>query len=112
MASKPWRRWSAAAGLAGAGRAAEALTHVAEWTGVGLRSLVNVFNPDVVVIGGSLGQIFAAASDRILDEIHRSVAPSDDLQVRVAGLGQDSALLGAAEQAFSGLLRDPAAASA
>lgn len=92
---------------AGDERAAEALTYVVGWTGAGLRSLVNVFNPEIVVIGGSLGRIFAARPDPVVQEAHRSIAPSENLQVRVAGLGQDSSLLGAAEQAFARLLADP-----
>ncbi len=95
------------AALGGDDRAAKSLGNVLDWTGIGLRNLVNVFNPEVVVVGGSLGQIVAASPETVLEEIRRAIAPTDDLQVRVAGLGQHSPQVGAAEQAFAGLLADP-----
>lgn len=93
---------------AGEQRAAEAVAYAAEWVGTGLRSLVNVFNPEVVVIGGSLGLVYGVAPEPVLDQVRSSIAPAEDLEVRVASLAQDSVLLGAAELAFEGLLRDPA----
>ena len=36
-----------------------------------------------------------------------TIAPTEDVRVCMAGLGQDSTLLGAAEQAFARLLADP-----
>lgn len=95
------------AALGGDERAAKSLGHVLDWTGIGLRNLVNVFNPEVVVVGGSLGQIVAASPETVLEAIRGAIAPTADLQVRVAGLGQDSPQVGAAEQAFAGLLADP-----
>ncbi len=96
-----------AAAEAGDERAGASLRSVAHWTGIGLRSVTNVFNPEVLVIGGSLAQIFDAAEPWVMESLGRPISPVQDLRVCTAGLGPDSALLGAAEQAFSRLLADP-----
>jgi predicted NBD/HSP70 family sugar kinase len=97
------------AAVAGEARASEALDAVAEWTGVGLRAVVNIFNPEVIVLGGSLAQVWEAAQDRIIAGLDRStlISARDELLLRPAGLGQDSSLIGAAELAFAPLLADP-----
>ena len=43
-------------------RAAAALDDVADWTGVGLRAIVNIFNPAVIVLGGVLAQVWVDRS--------------------------------------------------
>jgi predicted NBD/HSP70 family sugar kinase len=98
-----------AAAAAGEERARASLRTVAEWTGVGLRAVVNVFDPQVVVLGGSLAQIWAGAQEWVTDALYRTtlVGATEDLLLRPAGLGQDSSLLGAAELAFAPLLTDP-----
>jgi glucokinase len=74
------------------------------WLGIGLAGFVNVFNPEVVAIGGGA----ARAGDLILDaarrEVHlRAMSPGRDFaEVKEATLGAQSGLLGAAA-----LARDP-----
>lgn len=98
-----------AAALAGEPAAAEAVASVAAWCGRGLRAIINIFNPEVIVLGGSLAQVWDAAAD-IVDEAVRQVAllsPREDVLIRPAALGQDSSLAGAAELAFEAVLQDP-----
>ena len=38
-------------------RAGRALDEVGHWLGVGLRAVINVFNPEVIVLGGSLAAL-------------------------------------------------------
>lgn len=97
---------------AGAGeeRAAEAVADVAEWCGVGLRAIANLFDPEVVVLGGSLAQVWRAAEERVREAMSRStMMPRDDVLVRAAQLGGDSPLVGAAELAFMPVLDHPQA---
>lgn len=70
--------------------------------GVGLANIVNIFNPEVVVIGGGV----IAAGDLLLDPARdemraRALSPSRDI-VRVvpARFGAESGMLGAAVLAF------------
>jgi predicted NBD/HSP70 family sugar kinase len=74
-----------------------------------LSNAVNVLNPSLVVLGGFLATI--AEGD--LGALERAVAAQampaavDGLAIRVAALGEDRLLIGAAEIAFAGLLADP-----
>lgn len=68
------------------------------WLGIGLAGFVNVFNPEVIAVGGGV----AEAGDMILSparrEVHlRARSPSRDLvQIEPATLGPESGVLGAA----------------
>lgn len=90
-------------------RAAAALAEVARWTGVGLRAVVNVFNPEVVVLGGVLAQVCTAREALVLEALRKGshVVPPEHVVLRPAALGPDSSLMGAAELAFGPLLADP-----
>jgi glucokinase len=74
--------------------------------GVAISSLVNIFNPEVVVIGGGV----IAAGELLLEPARAAVAeralpPSRD-QVRIvaARFGVEAGMIGAAAMAFDGLL--------
>ena len=81
----------------------------------GLASLANVFDPEVLVIGDGLWwQLWPEVQDDVMPWLQRGVIPvlRERLPVRLAGLGRESAILGAAELAFAGLLADPGRAPA
>jgi predicted NBD/HSP70 family sugar kinase len=90
--------------------AVAALEEVASWLGIGLATLVNVFNPTLIVLGGVFERIHplvGASIEQTLAE--RSLLASRELVRVVPGeLGLDAAILGAAELAFEELLSDPA----
>jgi glucokinase len=74
------------------------LEEAGTWLGVGLAGFVNVFNPEVVAVGGGVmaaGELILEAARR---EVHlRARPPSRDLaEVKVATLGARSGVLGAA----------------
>ncbi|GAA1800289.1 ROK family transcriptional regulator [Agromyces neolithicus] len=74
-----------------------------------LCNAVNVLNPSLVVLGGFL----ATLAERDLGALERAVAEqampaaSEGLSIRVAALGENRLLIGAAEIAFADLLADP-----
>ncbi len=74
------------------------LTNLGEWLGIGIASLVNIFNPDVVVVGGGV----SAAGELILEPARRVVAeralafPATHVAIRAAHHGADAGTLGAA----------------
>ncbi|MDF1605577.1 ROK family transcriptional regulator [Nocardioides sp. YIM 152315] len=98
-----------AAARAGDARAQAAVDDVADWCGVGIRAIVNLFNPETVVLGGCLSQVWRAAEPRVLDSFERSslMSPRADTTIRSARLGDDSSLVGAAELAFEPVLDHP-----
>ncbi|MFA1539369.1 ROK family transcriptional regulator [Actinomadura monticuli] len=89
--------------------AREALHRVGTWLGLGVASLVNVFNPGMVVFGGTLRDIYlgAAAQVRSVLATGALAAPREKVKLRTAALGDDTTLVGAAEFAFAEVLADP-----
>ncbi|HET9873396.1 MAG TPA: ROK family protein [Propionibacteriaceae bacterium] len=100
-----------AAARAGESRAAAAVAEVADWCGVGIRAIVNLFNPEVVVLGGCLAQVWRAEEARVDAALSRStmMSPREDVVIRAAALEDDSPLIGAAELAFGPVLDHPQA---
>ena len=64
----PGVRAVAAAAAGGDPVARAALEHVAAWLGRGTANVVNALNPEVVLLGGALEEIFAAAGATLLAE--------------------------------------------
>lgn len=89
----------------GESRAVEILDGIGRYLGAGIGTLVNIFNPELVVIGGG----FAAAGDFILDparEIVRREALARAgyrLEIVRAELGTAAGLIGAGLVAFDAL---------
>jgi glucokinase len=85
--------------------ATEAIELIGRRLGVAIASLVNIFNPEVVVIGGGV----IAAGDLLLDparaEFTRRVLPvlSDAVRIVPARFGVEAGMVGAAALAFDGL---------
>lgn len=94
---------------AGDPRTEGAVNEAAHWLGVGLRPVFALFNPQVVVLGGLLSQLWIARRQIVLDGLDAAtlISARDLLDIRPSGLGDDASLLGAAELAFAPLLADP-----
>ncbi|MCU1576334.1 MAG: family transcriptional regulator [Leifsonia sp.] len=77
---------------------------------VALRNAVNVFNPQLIVLGGFLGSLFEAAPARLEQLVTESVltAAGESLRIVRAELGSSLLMVAAAELAFASLLADPA----
>lgn len=88
-----------------------ATDHVARWLGFGLAGLVNLLNPERVVLGGRFGRLFPFVSHTLEAQLDRYAlkAPRAMVSIVPAALGEDAPLLGAAELAFEPFLADPAA---
>jgi len=85
---------------------------VGEWLGLGVANLVNLFNPEVVVLGGLLRQLLPLVEPQIESALGQAlVAPREQVRLVPPALGGDSPLLGAAEAAFGSLLDDPLGAA-
>lgn len=86
-----------------------AVREVGRWTGMGLGSLVNIFNPRVIVLGGLFARLHPLMADVLDEELGRraTAALREDLQVRSGRFGVDAPLIGAAELAFEDLLARP-----
>jgi predicted NBD/HSP70 family sugar kinase len=80
-------------------QAAQVLEETAVYLGAGIADLVNLFNPERVVVGGWLGQTL---SDHLLPRIREAAQrqalrlPFNRVEIIKADLGQDAVALGAA----------------
>lgn len=74
------------------------------WLGIGLAGFVNIFNPEVIAIGGGAAKAGDLILDRARKEMYlRALSPSRDLvEIKEATLGAKSGVIGAAA-----LARDP-----
>lgn len=78
--------------------ALKVVAEAANYLGVGMTNVVNIFNPDMIVIGGSVAKM----GDRLLEPVRQVVAETafglsaQAVQIVPAGLGDDVGILGAA----------------
>jgi len=95
---------------AGSATAQAAFDHVGTWLGLGLASLVNLLNPQLIVLGGRFGRMYPFVTRALHAELDRRTLPAARSLVTVipTSLGVDAPLLGAAELALEPLLADPA----
>ncbi len=93
-------------------RAMQALVAEARWLAIGIAGLVNVLDPDTVVLGGLFARILPALRASLDAELadRRYLAARRDVAVVGAALGPQAVTVGAAELAFGPLLDDPAGA--
>ncbi len=84
--------------------ALDALGVIGRWLGVGVSNVVNMLNPEVVVIGGGViaaGELLLAPVRAVVAE--RALSPSrEHVRVVAARFGAESGMLGAATLALDG----------
>ncbi len=82
--------------------ALEVLDETGMWIGLGVTNLIQLYNPEVVIIGGGISQ----AGDLLFGPIRRTVAwrarmvPADTAQILPAALGDDAGIIGGAVLVF------------
>ena len=79
------RRWtsSSARPWPGSRRPAPSVAHVGTWLGVGIASLVNIFDPTLVVLGGVLGRIHPLVAPELEAALDRHALSAARELVRV-----------------------------
>ena len=88
----------------------EALSETGRWLGLGVGNLINMFNPDLVVLGGIHHELFPFLDDAVVEAAEQVAldAPTEGVSIVRGEIGVDAALMGAAELALSGVISDPA----
>jgi predicted NBD/HSP70 family sugar kinase len=86
-----------------------ALRQAGEWLALGVANLVNIFNADTVVFGGTLSDVYQATAAQVRGGVNRRVMPAvrERLRLGTPALGAEAPLVGAAELAFQDVLADP-----
>ncbi|ABP56279.1 ROK family protein [Salinispora tropica] len=93
----------------GDAQAQTAVRTAGDWLGFGVANLVNIFNPELVIFGGAMRDLYLAAAAQVRSRLNASALPAcvEHVRLRTPALGDDAALIGAAELAFERLLADP-----
>jgi glucokinase len=76
----------------------DVINDAARYLGIGLANIVNIFNPQMIVVGGgvsSMGEMILRPARRSMKEYAFNL-PGKTVRIVRAGLGTDSGLLGAA----------------
>lgn len=90
--------------------AIDALVKVAFYLGIGIANLVNLFNVEVIVLGGALNN----ASSFLINDIERVVADNtlapgrEHLKIIPSAHGTDACVMGAVALVLDDILREPA----
>jgi glucokinase len=93
--------------LAGDERAREVVAEAGRHLGVALSSLANIFDPDVFVIGGGVSVVGDLLLDPARAELRsRALPPQNERPVKLAELGPDAGMIGAAAMALIELDRE------
>ena len=75
------------------------------WLGIGINNVVNIFNPELVIIGGGMaeaGELILAPARKVVAE--RALHPNKDVaKIVLADLGNQAGVMGAAALVFSEL---------
>jgi glucokinase len=87
--------------LSGDEPAREVVAHAGHHIGVALSSLANIFDPDVFVIGGGVSVVGDLLLDPAREELRsRALPPQNERPVKLAELGPDAGMIGAAAMAL------------
>jgi predicted NBD/HSP70 family sugar kinase len=87
-----------------------AIAEVGRWLGIGIGDLINLFNTDLVVLGGLYHHLYGLLEPSVLEGVASRIldAPGAMATIARCGLGIDAPLIGAAELVLSGVIADPA----
>jgi len=88
--------------------ALKALHEVGVDLGVGISNLINIFNPELVIMGGALSLASPWLINAILEELHNSVLPPllEKVSVIPSTLGLDSCVMGAIALVLDDVVRE------
>lgn len=87
-----------------------AIEETGRWIGTGIGNLINMFNPDMVVLGGFFQVLYPFMEQTIADaagEVSLQ-APWETTRISPGELGTDAQLIGTAEMVLSEVIGDPA----
>jgi glucokinase len=92
-------------GLEGDVLALEVFRRMGFYLGIGLASLINILNPEIIVIGGGVANSWDLFAEHVRQQIALSAFPIPARRARLvrAECGDDAGLLGAAQIAFTRL---------
>ena len=66
--------------------------------GLALAYVVNILDPEVIIIGGSLSNAYTFFSKKMIETLHKNInpVPRENLKIEIATLGENAGFIGAA----------------
>jgi predicted NBD/HSP70 family sugar kinase len=94
---------------AGDRRMRDALRQVGEWLGIGVAGVVNLLNPQAVILGGYLGALLEWLEPPLRTALSEHVLAADwsPCEILASSLGEEAAVRGAAALALREVIADP-----
>lgn len=91
------------------GKVAKVIHKQIDALAIAIANFLNIFNPQIVVLGGYLAGLLAFDSDRLFDGVkrHSLASANDRVLIREGGLGANLLMIGAAEVVFKQLINNP-----
>ncbi len=91
------------AGVAGDELALEVFRRMGVYLGIGLANLINILNPEMIIIGGGVANGWSLFEKHVSHEVAERAFPIPAAQVKIvpAECGDDAGLLGAARLGFT-----------
>jgi glucokinase len=85
--------------------AGDVMKDMGHWLGIGIANLINIFNPEMIVIGGGVKDAWSLFIDATREEIKKRAFeyPATRTQIVPSRLGDDAGMIGAAALAFQKL---------
>lgn len=107
LSEQAGQKWQTAlqvyeAGMSGNELAVSAFERMGFYLGIALADLVNVLNPEMIVIGGGVSAGWELFADHVSAEVRKRAfrEPAERVKIIRAELGDDAGILGAARTAF------------
>ncbi|MFC4144748.1 ROK family transcriptional regulator [Micromonospora mangrovi] len=95
--------------VAGDPTAAKAIATAGDWLGIAVVNLITLIRPQVVILDGTLRDLYQVAAEQVHARIAQHTTPDSRrlTDLRPGVLGRNAALLGAAELGFAAFLDNP-----
>ncbi len=99
----------ATAALTGDAVALDALDYVAHHLGIGIANLINIFNPELIILGGALNLLSRFLLPRIEATVSKNAlaSPRAEVQIVPSAHGVDACAMGAVALVLDDVLREP-----
>ena len=79
-----------------------------EWLTLAIRNLADLFNPQLVVLVGSLAELFPFVEENVKNHLQQRCFPTvENLKIEVSSFGKDSSALGGAALVYDQILAVP-----
>lgn len=89
--------------------ALDTLREVARWLGIGIANLVNIFNPELIVLGGALARANQVMAPIVEATVHENALKQthESLKIATSLFGEEACVVGAAAIVLDEILRYP-----